>query len=135
MNYKVILIVGLPGSGKTTLATSMLNSDTFLIDDPSRDTSLFTKALESGKSTIIICDPLLIVTKAENVITFMQKKFGSDVDIQWIYFDNDPVQTWKNHEQRNKHDYRLLDKNKFNDMSKKYAIPENVTPISVYKGR
>jgi predicted kinase len=133
MHYKITLIVGLPGSGKTTLANSMMNSESFLIDDPSREEKPFVKALESGRSEIIICDPLLTITKKEVVISFLLKKFGEDIDITWIYYENDPVAAWKNHEARNKVDYRNINKEMFDHMSKKYVIPTDVITKPVYK--
>ena len=135
MNYKITLIVGLPGSGKTTLAQSMLNSDTFLIDDPSRNKHIFQEAVESLKSNIIICDPLLTFTKVDSVISFLKRKFGNDVDFEWIYFDNDPDQAWENHEHRNLTEYRNLNKRGFEEMSKKYIIPNGATVIPVYRSK
>lgn len=135
MRYKITLIVGLPGSGKTTLANSMMTLDSFLIDDPSREDMPFKNALESGKSHIIICDPLLTLTCSEVVIKFLIKKFGEDIDINWLYFDNDPVAAWNNHEARNKKVYRDINKAFFDHMSEKYIIPQGAEVIPVYKGK
>jgi GTPase SAR1 family protein len=131
--FKITLIVGLPGSGKTTLAASMMDSDTVFIDDPSTMNDPFRMALESDKSHVIMCDPMLAVSDRNTVIKVLKNKFGMGVDIQWIYFDNDPVQAWKNHEKRNSKNYRELSKTFFDDISQKYNIPSGQPTIPVYK--
>lgn len=133
MTTKIILIVGLPGSGKTTYAEMLLDDDTFLVDDPSRDKHLFDDAVMSGKRTVIVCDPLLINSTVEEATKFLTKKFGEDILIEWVYFENDQEASWANHLKRNETDPRDINKKFHKAMSKKYVIPEGAKVIPVYR--
>lgn len=133
MITKIILIVGLPGSGKTTYAKSIMTDSHFLIDDPNRDRTLFDKAKISGKSIAIICDPLLITSDRERVMNFLRKKFDDGIDFDWIYFENDPHAAWHNHLIRNESDPRSINEKFHKQLSNNYIIPDDAKTIPVYK--
>lgn len=130
---KVTLIVGLPGSGKTTYAKSLLSDDMFLIDDPNKDKTLFDQAIASGKSHILLCDPLLIGAHMKRVEDFLKGKFDQ-IEFDWIYFENDPDAAWLNHLERNKTDPRDISRKWFDKLSEQYVIPEGSVVMPVYKG-
>src|ERR1700757_323933 len=111
MIKKVIFIVGLPGSGKTTYAKSIMDDTYFLIDDPIRDKTLFKQAIKANKPNVIICDPLLIGKEPERIQNIITKQFNSDIDFEWIYFENDQRGAWANHLKRNDVDPRHINEN------------------------
>jgi hypothetical protein len=134
MIKKVILVVGLPGSGKTTYARNhLMTDDTFLIDDPNRDTTLFDQAEASGKSNVVICDPLLILKEPEHIEAFLKKRYGESIDFEWLYFENDRDSAWSNHCKRNETDPRVINEKFHKHLSESYRIPENAIVIPVYK--
>ena len=132
---KIILFVGLPGSGKTTLAQSMMDNNSFLIDDPNRDTEIFNKAIGSNKEKILVCDPLLIKSSRITVERFFEKKFKGATTFEWIYFENNPEAAWNNHLKRNETDPRDISHSFFMNLSKLYIIPNGVIPLKIYQGK
>jgi broad-specificity NMP kinase len=133
MIKKVIFIVGLPGSGKTTYAKSIMDDTCFLIDDPIRDNTLFAQAVEADKSNVIICDPLLIGKEPERIQNIIMNHFGPNLDFEWIYFENDPHAAWNNHLKRNEVDPRHINEKFHNHLSEIYCIPHDAKVIPVYK--
>lgn len=133
MIKKVIFIVGLPGSGKTTYAKSIMDDTYFLIDDPIRDKTLFVQAIAADKPNVIICDPLLIGKEPERIQNIIMKQFGSNLDFEWIYFENDQHVAWANHLKRNEIDPRHINEKFHQQLSEQYSIPENAKVIPVYK--
>lgn len=125
--------MGLPGSGKTTYAKSILTEDMFLIDDPNRDLNQFNEAIESGKPTVLICDPLIVRAGYDRTSEHLKRKFGDAIDIEWICFENDPESAWANHLIRNQTDFRRINERFFNELSKVYKYPDTYTLIPVYK--
>lgn len=135
MNYKLTIIIGLPGSGKSTLATTMMTPKTYFIDNPCREYDHYKDALKSGKSEIIISDPTMILVKRSIIIHHMEMEFGEDIDIKWIFFENDPIAAWRNHEKRCQKEVNYLDKAYFDHLSERYVIPEGEEAMPIYKGK
>jgi adenylate kinase family enzyme len=108
MIKNVTFIVGLPGSGKTTYARSIMDDTYFLIDDPIRDKTLFDQAVKADKPNVIICDPLLIGKEPERIQNIIMERFGDNLDFEWIYFENDQRAAWFNHLKRNDDDPRHI---------------------------
>lgn len=116
---KVDMIVGLPGSGKSTFALSKINNDSFFIDDFSLNKHLLTDFIESGKKRLVITDPLLCeVTKerAEQRLIFMLKH--DNLEFEWFLFENDLNACWNNVFNRN--DGRKISYSFLENLSKIY---------------
>lgn len=116
---KVDMIVGLPGSGKSTFALSKINNDSFFIDDFSLNKHLLTHFIESGKKRLVITDPLLCeVTKerAEQRLIFMLKH--DNLEFEWFLFENDLNACWNNVFNRN--DGRKISYSFLENLSKIY---------------
>jgi adenylate kinase family enzyme len=133
MIKNVTFIVGLPGSGKTTYARSIMDDTYFLIDDPIRDKTLFDQAVKADKPNVIICDPLLIGKEPERIQNIIMERFGDNLDFEWIYFENNQRAAWFNHLKRNDDDPRHINEQWHKTMSDNYVIPENAKVIPVYK--
>lgn len=93
----IILIFGLPGSGKTTLAKSMIAMDKFpehtlFLDDLSLNPSMVNQFDPTVHSRIIIADPMLCEAKAIDARRLCNKWWpGTEFNFKSIYFENDPV--------------------------------------------
>jgi len=86
---RITLIIGLPASGKTTYAKTLGG---FLLDDPQSVNEL---PLECDH--LVITDPnFCISTNLDKAISILKKKYGESTVIDRIYFENDPIQCYKN---------------------------------------
>ena len=86
---QITLIIGLPASGKTTYAKTLGG---FLVDDPQSVTELPLHC-----EHLVITDPnFCIEYNLNSAITILRKKYGESVVIDRIYFENDPIQCYKN---------------------------------------
>ncbi len=92
---KITLIIGLPASGKTTLAKTLGG---FLIDDP-----ISIKILPNYVDHLIITDPYFCIDSILNkAINILYKKYDHyNVIINRIYFENDLAQCLLNSKLRN----------------------------------
>jgi hypothetical protein len=97
---RVVLVLGLPASGKTTFCQSHFDEKVFYIfDDPlfsSASEIVLNKLVEKGQK-VVFCDPRLcsldIFKKLyEHLVQFVD----SPAQIAVVYFDNDPEQCGKN---------------------------------------
>ncbi len=111
-------IVGLPGSGKTTLAGSMGR----FVDDP-RDLSEVDEAIRTDGS-VIVADPNLIYPRARECA---EARYGP---IRWVFFENDPEACWVNLQRRG--DGRV-DRATLLKMSRLYTPPEGAVSIPVWR--
>ncbi len=108
---KLTIVVGLPGSGKTTLGKRLLNEspdDTLFIDDFSLNTDDANKFDVALHNRIIITDPYLcriphswVTGEAQNYVAEMCLKFfpalrNGDVDWEAHFFENDLEACLKN---------------------------------------
>lgn len=89
------LIIGLPGSGKTHYAKTVLGHLP-LVDDPKTMLDLLVDADEFVIADCNLCDSL-VRTKAVKTIGLL----FLDCEIRFVYFENDPVKAKANVERRN----------------------------------
>lgn len=86
---QITLIIGLPASGKTTYAKTLGG---FLVDDPQSINEL-PKECEH----LVITDPnFCIENNLNRAIAILKKTYGESIVIDRIYFENDPIQCYKN---------------------------------------
>jgi predicted kinase len=122
---KAILIIGLPGSGKTYLAKNSY-SEYKLIDDPSVNNIELEEVL-SELEDVVICDPNLCDVTYRNRIKELLNLFG--YAIKEIYFENEPIKAYNNIKCRQyARDKYLESASSFN-----YHIPSNIISIPIYE--
>lgn len=126
---KAVLIIGLPGSGKTYLANTKYEPKCYvLIDDPSNNKSssaLMTYHLNDTSRNLVITDPHLCNTKNRNKSVEFIKSKGYEVEC--VFFENDEEKCKKLLKERN--DGRVIKSFK----SFGYKIPDDVIPLKIYE--
>ena len=136
---ELILIAGLPGSGKTTLAENMAKNMTsqgisnLLISDPMNATLLLAQLDKCKKYTYknLIFESTYLCDKSErtNLLEYLKKQGLSFAQIKWICFKNEPDRCYLNTSARN--DGRDVTET-IRYMSKIYTYPDDASIIDVY---
>lgn len=137
MKNNIIVLVGLPGSGKSRMA-NQINKDNDgkykIIDDPKK---LETDIKPFLDRDIIITDPALCFEVNREKAEELFKEFAPNAKVDWIYFENNPQQCLKNAEIRNRA-LTLSMKPKRNvdsfirNLHQFYIIPEGANIVSVW---
>ena len=126
---KCIVIVGLPGSGKTTLAYQLAKEivTAVVIDDTKTK-----KEIESllSEETVILTSPLFCKKKSQDRLAEDLQSLGI-TQVEWIFFENEPSQCKKNASRREEKNVTQS----INYLSKCYHIPEGVVTRPVFKGQ
>jgi len=125
----LIVIIGMPASGKTYLARSLLCPDGILLDDISL---IGLPALKAaiGKEQIIITDPFLCRESQRKLAEKHLAEIAPDYEVQWIFFENAPEKCLKNVAHRK--DGRIVE-GFIRQLTKDYAIPNGVKPLEIWQ--
>lgn len=129
------MLVGLPGSGKSTLGNQLNNSGVF-IDDISVNggMSKLKEVIDSGCSRIIVSDVFLCdeIVRGDAIAWLCSN--ASEYLVDWVYFENAPDKCRANVLRRNKNgDLRKVE-NLISSLTKRYNIPEGFSVTSVFEG-
>ena len=127
---KIILIAGLPGSGKSFLGKQLSEDGACFIDDISTDVEGLSKLLDATKKydKVVVADTFLCREKdRENATKYLSRI--ENVEIEWIFFENNPEKCRKNVARRNdgRKVYGLI-----TQLSKEYVIPNEVITCRIY---
>lgn len=122
MNY-VHVIIGLPGSGKTTFMNTF-SSNYYKLDD--FDDFNRIKVLNESNVVVLTSNGLCDEKVRIKFIRYVYDLFPLTV-IYWYFFENKPDKCVYNTKKR-----KNFKKSKIYQQSEKYSIPYDVVPITIY---
>jgi hypothetical protein len=101
-----------------------------MVDDPGLvdGRACIEAAIKTGRD-VVITDPHLCRVSARDAAVKFLSSF--DVDVEWVFFANDPVTCWHNVQQRA--DDRELSEMGVVRFSQAYSIPDGATVLPVYR--
>ncbi|HWE36609.1 MAG TPA: AAA family ATPase [Isosphaeraceae bacterium] len=142
---KLTIIAGLPGSGKSHLVRELHESTSgSRVEDymkESKDNSSrmvhsqhFEKLIEDLSKGLdcVIADIVFCEAARREEIESAVKEKVRDVEIEWVYFENDPVACAVNATRRNME--KLIKQiQRIDELSKKYDVPKDIGIKPVFK--
>lgn len=130
---KITLIVGLPCSGKSVLLKTFDNEKNIIIDDPKDFNNDVLPYLYNDKH-VYIADMMLCETENRVAcINVLNTYCNGTVDIDFIYFENEPNKCLRNLLHRFEQDDDRKVYNAIGIYTKLYKIPEYVTPLKIWQ--
>lgn len=134
MATNIVMIVGLPASGKTTYAKNHYGNieNCYIADDFSISPSMHIEQIQNlNPERIVIVDPLLCTASVRNVEEIIKKMLGIEINsFEWVYFENDPISCKNN--AKNRVDGRSVAVD-IDVLSRRYKIPSNSKILPVFK--
>lgn len=125
----ITFILGLPGSGKTTLANKLMTGLTTLIDDLNQNIVAVDAFKNAPTPYLIITDPLAVRYSPEWITTKLKELFG-ECTVDFIPFENDPLTAYYNTKKRN--DGRKISRASIYTDSSRYEPELWGTPTPIY---
>lgn len=120
---EVILLVGMPGSGKTHYGNELVKETGYLFLDDLKDKELFVAALKARKS-VVVADPWLCLPDILDSALKISRVHTEAIQV--IYWKNDLQQCLRNVETRN--DGRKVDV-MLKHLAKTYSPPESAREV------
>lgn len=118
---EVHLIIGLPGSGKTTFAKNLLeNLGGVLFDDVNNIEDREQIFAETTANTIIMTDPHLCAANPTSIMDKLMEWFGDDLCLTTYLFKPNVEQSLENIKARN--DGRIISKYTIEKMNEGYNL-------------
>lgn len=131
---KIILITGLPGSGKSHLGNQLAKKYNYqLIDDLPKEEfcELYAKLDDFAKGLIISNVNFVLSSSRQIIISYLQKIYQT-CEFNWIYFENNPQQCLENIKLKNSRKSFRDTENFIKLMTQHYHIPKYIKPINVW---
>lgn len=139
---KITMLVGLPGSGKTTLGNRMIGDDGVQLPDPNTifldDITVIggidelNEAIAFGWENIIVSDVFLCrPIDRDKAIRWLEKN-AVGYEVEWIYFENAPDKCRENVRRRNAGGDPRKVSELINELTKFYVIPKGATVRTVF---
>ncbi len=130
----LIVLIGLPGSGKTYLGT-LLQAEMYqsiFLDDLSQNGGLEVLLQAADKEeNIILSDVNLCYEDIRSQAELLFLQYFPNHEVEWVYFENDPEACFENVRRRD--DGREVG-DTIKMLTKVYKIPDNVEVRKVYHG-
>jgi guanylate kinase len=132
---KLIMIVGLPCSGKTTYINKYFVDKNYIIfDDMIKEKGNTKEAVIEAlnkNNNVVVADPYLVMQDIRTAAKHSIQSKVKDVKIFWIYFENNLTKCLKNLERRIKKGDNRKVKEFIKSLSKEYTIPSKVKIITI----
>lgn len=130
---KIVLICGLPGSGKTTLAHQLASehSNSLVIDDPSINGIQEINNIEDY-DYVFIPDPAFCKTNTRIAAIQLLTNMYRNVSIKSVFFENNPEQCIKNSQKRIKQEPKKRVESYIQYLTLWYNIPSNSIVYEVF---
>ena len=128
---KIVLVVGLPGSGKTTYLRQRQAEcvgTAVVLDDPRMPdevTAAVQAALAQQADVLFITDPWLCLATARQQACEQLREHV----LEWVFFENDSSSCEANAYRRGTHDVTGL----IRQLSRQYEIPADAVVLPVYR--
>lgn len=131
----IIIIVGLPGSGKSHLGKAVSQNRTIpFYDDCITEVEIWeqVEACLRNNNDCVLADPGFCISKYRDQLVEKISDLNKDAILTWIYFDNDPEVCIQN--LKNRSDGRIVSETFARQFSKWYTIPKNTATLPCYRG-
>lgn len=96
MDHKLVIVIGLPGSGKTSFIQRITRSTVFDDFIPDMHQLKFIDALKNEKANVVLADPRLCIPEMFDRCMKHIHQYVPKEEIQLVVFKNDPEQCIKN---------------------------------------
>jgi ABC-type oligopeptide transport system ATPase subunit len=132
---KIKFLVGMPGSGKSTLGNSISDGATLFIDDISIITKNAKEYLSNlnvdGYSQLIIADVFFCQESVRNAATKIVQEVFPNIPIEYLFFENSAEKCLINVEKRKENGDDRKVEELIKILSKQYVIPEGSQVVEI----